>query len=438
MKSINYSPKANEVIYKINDHFNVRIWLTVFIIFLILSLFVPWTQNIKSEGLITTIEQDYRTQLIVSPIPGKIDKWYVREGQLVQKGDTLVKLLEIKEDYLDPQLIARTEEQIIAKNEAIQNYGGKVTSGLAQISSLKSERIIKIKQIEIKNEQLERKLETENNNLKAAELEFEMAKDQYQRQLKMFENGLVSQTQLQQRNVSFQMAEAKKIAVKNNIIQLQQESLNNQNEKSRIEQEYNEKINKTTGDIYGNKGQISTTVGEISKLENLKSNYTIRQQLYYVLAPQDGQIIRSNKSGIGEIIKEGENIMRIVPSSNQLAVELFIRPVDIPLLEVNQEVRIVFDGYPAIVFSGWPQGSYGTFGGNISMIENSTSENGQYRILVRADNNFKKWPKELRLGTGANTIILLKDVPIWYEIWRNINGFPPIYYKKSMEENNGK
>ncbi len=438
MNSNHYSPKANQIIYKINDHFNIQYWIAIFSIFLILSLFVPWTQNIKSEGLVTTIEQDYRTQLIVSPIPGKIDKWYVHEGQIVQKGDTLLKLLEIKEDYLDPQLIARTEEQINAKNEAIQNYDGKVNSALAQISSMKSEKLIKISQIEIKNIQLERKLETEKNNLKAAELEYEMAKDQYQRQLKMFENGLVSQTQLQQRNVSFQIAEAKKIAVKNNILQLQQESLNNQNEKSRIEQEYNEKINKTNGDIYGNKGQISNTVGEISKLKNLKSNYSLRQQLYYVLAPQDGQIIKSNKSGIGEIIKEGENIMRIVPSYNQLAVELFIRPVDIPLLEVNQEVRIVFDGYPAIVFSGWPQGSYGTFSGNIKMIENSISENGKFRLLVKADSTFKQWPKELRLGTGVNSIILLKDVPIWYEIWRNINGFPPLFYKKSNQENNGK
>jgi hypothetical protein len=33
------------------------------------------------------------------------------------------------------------------------------------------------------------------------------------------------------------------------------------------------------------------------------------------------------------------------------------------------------------------------------------------------------------MGGGANGIALLKDVPIGYELWRNINGFPPEYYK---------
>jgi hypothetical protein len=36
------------------------------------------------------------------------------------------------------------------------------------------------------------------------------------------------------------------------------------------------------------------------------------------------------------------------------------------------------------------------------------------------------------MGTGAQGIALLKDVPIWYELWRNINGFPPDYYKPAQ------
>ena len=36
-------------------------------------------------------------------------------------------------------------------------------------------------------------------------------------------------------------------------------------------------------------------------------------------------------------------------------------------------------------------------------------------------------------ATGAQGMALLKDVPVWYELWRNINGFPPEYYKASAE-----
>ena len=66
-------------------------------------------------------------------------------------------------------------------------------------------------------------------------------------------------------------------------------------------------------------------------------------------------------------------------------------------------------------------------------IDNFISANGKYRVLVARDKKAHVWPKEIRLGAGANTMTLLKDVPIWYELWRQINGFPADYYKKLEE-----
>ncbi|TAH13267.1 MAG: biotin attachment protein, partial [Sphingobacteriia bacterium] len=119
------------------------------------------------------------------------------------------------------------------------------------------------------------------------------------------------------------------------------------------------------------------------------------------------------------------------PDKIQYAVELFVSPMDLPLLHIGEQVRFIFDGFPAIVFTGWPEASYGTFGGVIAAVETSVSENGKFRLLVIEDKNEKPWPKQLRMGGGANGIALLNDVPIGYEIWRNINGFPPEYYKPS-------
>ena len=124
-----------------------------------------------------------------------------------------------------------------------------------------------------------------------------------------------------------------------------------------------------------------------------------------------------------------------MPAHIDYAVEMFVRPVDLPLLSKGQTVRFLFDGFPAIVFSGWPEASYGTFGGKVVAIESSVSANGKFRILVGEDPSGKPWPKELKMGAGASGIALLKDVPIWYELWRNINGFPPDYYQKQKPEN---
>jgi hypothetical protein len=113
--------------------------------------------------------------------------------------------------------------------------------------------------------------------------------------------------------------------------------------------------------------------------------------------------------------------------------------MDLPLVSINQKVVFVFDGFPTIVFSGWPNASYGTFTGKVIAVENSVSANGKFRVLVTEDTNAqKKWPRELKIGTGAGGVVLLKNVPVWYELWRNVNGFPPDFYKTVTNEGNEK
>ena len=157
--------------------------------------------------------------------------------------------------------------------------------------------------------------------------------------------------------------------------------------------------------------------------------------MYYITAPQNGYITKAIKSGIGEMVKQGEQLVSIMPSNFELAVEIFVEPIDLPLLSVGSHVRFVFDGWPSIVFSGWPNASYGTFGGNVVAIDNFTSKNGKYRVLVAKDEKDLAWPKQLRVGSGAEAMALLNNVPVWYELWRNLNGFPPEYYHQEVEDN---
>ena len=118
----------------------------------------------------------------------------------------------------------------------------------------------------------------------------------------------------------------------------------------------------------------------------------------------------------------------IVPTKVDYAVEFYIKPVDLPLIKEGESVTCIFDGFPAIVFSGLPTSSYGTFKGKIIAVESNISANGMFKALVIQDKNDKPWPPKIMMGTGVQGIAILNDVPIWYEIWRNINGFPPDYY----------
>jgi multidrug efflux pump subunit AcrA (membrane-fusion protein) len=430
--------RSFDQIYRINEDSKVAKWSFAFLVFLLAILFLPWTQNIKSKGNITTLYQENRAQNINSPIPGKIVKWAVREGQFVQKGDTIMHISEIKEDYLDPNLIGRTREQLEAKKGTIEFYEKKAATASVQIEALRSSEKLKIDQLNNKLKQLDNKLAAEQAELEAVNNEYELAKNQYERQQKMYEDGLVSQTQLQQRNLSFQNALAKRVMVENKLAQTQQEVINTRIEQNSVRQEYAEKISKTEGDRFQSMSNVATGEAEVAKLENQVSNYIIRNDMYTILAPQDGQIVQANKAGIGEILKDGERIAVIVPTRVHYAVEMYVEPVDLPLISVGQKVRFMFDGFPAIVFSGWPNNSYGTFGGKIVAYENTISPNGMFRVLVEEDATDKSWPAQLKLGTGAQGIALLKDVPVWYELWRNINGFPPDYYNLQEQKANEK
>lgn len=421
--------KAYQQIYLHNKKSRVPYWLLGLLLAFIIILFLPWTQTIRSTGSVTTLRQEQRPQQINTILAGRLLKWYVKEGDVVQQGDTLIQITEIKDDYLDPRLLQRTQEQLVAKQQTIDYYKNKIGTAETGIDALQSGLLLKQTGLRNKLQQLEIKAQSDSAEAVAANNDFKIASLQYNRQKALHDSGLVSLTQLEQRSQSFQNTMAKRLSAENKYINTKQEMNLVRIEMNSAQQEYAEKIAKAEGDRFQSLSQVATGQGDVAKLENQYASYSIRNGMYFILAPQSGQVVSAKKAGIGEIIKEGEILMQVVPDQVQHAVEMYVRPVDLPLVMGGQKVQFQFDGFPAIVFSGWPDASYGTFTGVVTAVETNVSENGQFRVLVREEANKKPWPKALKMGTGARGIALLNDVPIWYELWRNINSFPPNYYQ---------
>lgn len=419
---------AYHTIYRVEKSSNVKKWVFGILIFLFALLLLPWTQNIRSKGTVTTLYQDQRPQQLNTIIPGKVKKWHVKEGDYVKAGDTIVHLSEIKDDYLDPQLLQRTKEQLDAKQQSIEGYKNKAGTAGQQINALSEARRLKIADLQNKIGQQTYKIRSDSMELRTVINDYSIKEQQLRRQKIMYDSGLVSLTQLEQRNQALQDALAKRTSAEIKYGNAKQEFFRLQIELNGENQQYLEKISKAEGDRFQSISQIATGEGEIAKLSNQYMNYDIRSRLYYILAPQSGQVVQAKKAGIGEIVKEGELIVEIVPDKIEYAVEMYVRPLDLPLLQTGQKVRFMFDGFPAIVFSGWPQASYGTFGGEVFAVESKVTDNGMFKVLVKEDKNDRPWPKELKMGAGASGMALLKDVMIWYELWRNINGFPPDFY----------
>lgn len=403
--------------------------LGVALILILIGLFLPWTQNIRARGTLTSLSPEHRPQTINAIIPGRIEQWYVAEGDLVQRGDTILRISEIRQEYFDPNLLDRTEQQIMAKEMTARSYEEKVHALDAQIAALQQNMRIRLEQARNKIKQAELQVQSDSIRVVAAQTEIKVALDQLQRGQEQFDQGLVSMVELERRRVQEQRANATFIDAQNDLLEARNELLNAELELGGIQNEYRDRLAKAESEKYATLSQVYSTEGEVTKMQVDLASYTIRAGNYIITAPQAGYITRAVKSGVGEVIKEGESLITIMPSNFQLAVEMYVRPMDMPLINLDQKVRFMFDGWPAIVFSGWPNMSYGTYGGRVVAIDNLISPNGRYRILVAPDPEEEPWPGALRPGAGAVGIALMSDVPIWYELWRQFNGFPPDLYQ---------
>lgn len=407
-----------------------RRFLAGFAIVGFIILFLPWTQNISGRGDVTSLTPGQRPQTIQSPIPGSIQEWRVREGDFVNKGDTIMKIAEIKSEYFDPNLVQRTEKQKQAKQFSVESYGGKVKAQDVRIGALIRERVLKLEAAQNKIYQAKLKVEADSIDLEAAKTNLTIAKTKFERAQTYFNEGIGALKSVEDARVKLQETEAKRISQQAKLLGSKNEVINAQIQISTLNATYADKISKARSEKFSAQSNQANSEAEVQKLENAVSNYTIRNGLLYVTAPYDGYIQTALRGGIGQTFKAGEELVGIIPENVDLAVETFVDPIDLPLIHKGEKVRVQFDGWPAIIFSGWPNVSYGTYGAEVVAVERFiTKRNGKFRVLLKPDPDDHPWPKDVRPGSGAFTMALLEDVPIWFELWRKLNGFPPNYYQ---------
>lgn len=151
------------------------------------------------------------------------------------------------------------------------------------------------------------------------------------------------------------------------------------------------------------------------------------------IARQQTQIIKAHVAGVifkritgqeSVVIKEGDMLAQIIPETQSRAVELWIDGNDIPFVHLHQKARLQFEGWPAIQFRGWPEIAVGTFGGQVAFIDPTDNGMGLFRAVILPN---EPWPEPafLRQGVRVHGWVQLGEVPLWYELWRQFNGFPP-------------
>jgi multidrug efflux pump subunit AcrA (membrane-fusion protein) len=166
---------------------------------------------------------------------------------------------------------------------------------------------------------------------------------------------------------------------------------------------------------------------ELAQINIDKINVDVR------IARQQTQIIKAHVAGVifkrltgqeSVVVTAGDILVQIVPETQSRAVELWIDGNDIPFVRLHQKARLQFEGWPAIQFRGWPEIAVGTFRGEVSFIDPTDNGLGLFRAVIIPD---ERWPEVqyLRQGVRVHGWVQLGKVPLWYELWRQFNGFPP-------------
>ena len=265
----------------------MRNWLLSLLVIFLVLLILPWQQNIQTKGKVTTIDPSDRPQTIQATIPGRIEKWYVREGQLVEKGDTIVYMSEIKVEYFDPNLVDRTDQQVEAKENSIVTYEQKAGALADQIEAMRQELKLKREQLEAKVIQSELKFVSLEAEVVQAQVAYDIAKRQERRIDTLFQQGIKSRTDLEDKQRKLQESQAKLVSAENKLQESEQALRVAKLDLNNVVNEFNNKIAKAQSDRFSTLSDRFTAEGDLQKMRIQAESYERRRDFNYIVAPQD-------------------------------------------------------------------------------------------------------------------------------------------------------
>ncbi len=403
-----------------------RVWLITFIIIIVFIsiLFLPWQQNIKGYGELVALYPKERPYKIYSPINGFVEKFYVGEDVYVKKGDLLVKIVDLDKQYLN-----RLENALKSLKKQLDIHRKNLKILEQKKNTLKEKEDIGIKVYENKEEKIRDKIKQLNNKKISLEKNFEISQINYYRTKKLYKEGLESKRKLELEENKYTKAKVdlKNVNLEINIYEKELKII--QNEKEKFKRDMKAKILEIDKQIQSTLKKIEDINQKLIKTKSKISKY----KTSIITAKEDGYVIRIFKSDKNQYIKKGEPVLLFSPKPKSRAVLVKFRPVDMPLVKEGLPVRIQFEGWPALQISGWPKINVGTFDGHIGKVDPLAYEKNSYYAFVVEDYP-GEWPQSLKIGTKATVWVRLSIVPIWYEIWRQINAFPPVMVNPQKEE----
>lgn len=402
-----------------NSRTLARILALLVLVILAALVWTPWVQTVTGGGSVVAYAPIERRQDIEAPISGRIVRWEVVEGSTVEKGELLVELSDN-----DPQILERYGRERDATQAQLEAALRKASSYREKVRGLELTQINAVRVARSKIDMAKDKVEAAEQAVTASEAELETAQLNIDRVTQLAERGLNSTRSLELTRLTYNKARADVDKARASLNAERNNQLAMESDLLKVEADMSAKIEDARASLEAAVSDAEKARAELTKIDVKMA----RQGAQRIMAPIDGTIFRVLGRVGGELVKEGEVLCVLIPQSTKNVVELWVDGNDVPLISPGRDVRLQFEGWPALQFSGWPSIAVGTFGGRVLQVDAADNGQGRFRILVEHDEHDEPWPSQsyLRQGVRANGWVLLNQVSLGWELWRQFNGFPPV------------
>jgi adhesin transport system membrane fusion protein len=394
-----------------------------FFALIVVLLFVPWQQSVRGTGRVVAYIPTERQQNIEAPIEGRVTKWHVKEGSHIKPGDLIAELSDN-----DPALLIRLREERQAVADRQEAARARVTAIDDRIGALSGSRSSAVAAASARSLVARDRLRAAEQALTGAQATAETARLNFDRQQTLFEKGLSSRRALELADLEAVRTRTEVDRARAAVSAARSDGTAAQSDQQRVGMDMTAVLHDAHAARATALSEIANATAELARMDVRLA----RQSTQMIKATMHGTILRLVGGMGGEMVKSGDPLAILIPDTDARAAEVWIDGNDMPLLSEGRQVRLQFEGWPAVQFVGWPSVAVGTFPGRVALIDATDNGKGQFRIIVVPDKDAAgKWPEPryLRQGVRVNGWVLLNQVRLGYELWRQFNGFPPIVSK---------
>jgi multidrug resistance efflux pump len=390
---------------------------TLIVLAILAMVFVPWQQSVSGNGRVVAYAPLERQQTIEAPIDGRVTHWYVQEGTRVQAGEAIADIADN-----DPDILARMRREQDAAQTQVTATSLSIVLEEARITSLQSAYESDVAHAELKITMALERESAAGRAVDAAQSAMRTSTLNIERQRHLHSKGLASKRELEMAELDYDNVKAGLARAEASLRSAQAETKAFRAERNKTVAHNQASLESARSSLEKLRGEKAKAESELAKVETRLA----RQERMQVVAPRAGVILRLIANQGTEMVKAGDPLVVLVPDVDSNAVELLIRGNDAALVAKDRKVRLQFEGWPAVQFIGWPSAAIGTFGGTIAFVDAHGDAQGNFRVVVVPDADDHPWPNAtyLRQGVRANGWILLDQVKLGFEIWRQFNGFP--------------